>query len=149
MLQVGASDDCYTEFVCLSLRPSAWYNSAPTRRIFTKFDVLLFLEILSRITGTWHEDLRTFMIMSRSFFPRIRIVSDQSCRENQNTRFIFNNCFFFRKSCHLWDKVEKYGTDGRAADNNTAHVHCMLDTQGYKQTLRIDYTLITNLMHWL
>ena len=113
MLKVGASDDCYTEFVCLSLRPSAWYNSAPTRRIFTKFDVLLFLEILSRITGTWHEDLRTFMIMSRSFFPRIRIVSDQSCRENQNTRFIFNNCFFFenRAICEIkWKNMVQ--TDG-------------------------------------
>ena len=29
-----------------------------------------------------------------------RNVSNKSCRENQNTRFVFNN-FFFRKSCRL------------------------------------------------
>jgi hypothetical protein len=36
----------------------------------------------------------------------MRNVSDWSCRENQNTHFIFNN-FFLRKLCRLWDNVEK------------------------------------------
>jgi len=36
----------------------------------------------------------------------MRNVSDKSCRENQNTHFMFN--FFFRKSCSLCDNVEKY-----------------------------------------
>ena len=31
---------------------------------------------------------------------------------------MFNN-FFFRKSCRLWDIVEKYGTVGQATDGNT------------------------------
>jgi hypothetical protein len=35
---------------------------------------------------------------------------------------------FFRKSCSLWDNVEKYGTAGQATDGNMAHVHCMMDT---------------------
>ena len=34
----------------------------------------------------------------------------------------------FRKSYRLWDNVEKYCTAGQAADDNTAHAHCMLDT---------------------
>jgi hypothetical protein len=36
--------------------------------------------------------------------------------------------FFLRKSCRLWDNVEKYGTAGQATDDNMAHAHCMLDT---------------------
>jgi hypothetical protein len=38
-----------------------------------------------------HEDKYTFLIISCSFLLRIKNVSDESCRENQNTRFVFNN----------------------------------------------------------
>jgi len=54
--------------------------------------------------GTLHEDLCTFMIISCWIILRIRNVSDKSFRQNQNTRFMFNN--FFRKSSYLWDNVE-------------------------------------------
>ena len=37
-----------------------------------------------------------FMIIHRRFLLRKRNVSGKSCRENQNTHFVFNN-FFFRK----------------------------------------------------
>jgi hypothetical protein len=37
----------------------------------------------------------------------MRNVSDKSCGGNLNIHFVFNN-FFFRKSYHLWDNVEKY-----------------------------------------
>jgi hypothetical protein len=32
---------------------------------------------------------------------------------------------------------KKYGRAGQAADNNTTHAHCSLETLGYKHTLRI------------
>jgi len=48
------------------------------------------------MTGTIHEDQRTFLIISRSVL------------HNQSTNFMFNNFFFFRKSCHLSGNVEKY-----------------------------------------
>jgi hypothetical protein len=43
---------------------------------------------------------------------RMRYVSGKTCRENQNTRFVFSS--FFEKPCLLWDNVGKYGqaTDG-------------------------------------
>ena len=53
---------------------------------------------------------------------RMRNASDKNCRENQNTRFIFNH-FFFRNSFRLLENVETY--------DNMAHAHCKLDTQGY------------------
>ena len=34
----------------------------------------------------------------------------------------------FRKSCRLWDNVEKYGRARQVTDGNMAHAHCMLDT---------------------
>jgi len=30
-------------------------------------------------------------------------VLDNSCRENQNIHFMFNNFFFCRKSCCFWE----------------------------------------------
>ena len=43
--------------------------------------------------GTLHEDLCTFMIISRLILLRMRNVSDKHYRENQNTRFMFNKFF--------------------------------------------------------
>ena len=54
-----------------------------------------------------HEDQYTFMILSRSVLI-IRNAADKSCRENQNTYFMFNNFFFFRKLCrlrHMWKNM--------------------------------------------
>ena len=81
---------------------------------------------LIRITGTLHEDQYTFMMVSRSVLLRMRSVSDRSCRGNQNTRFMFSNCFL--NSCLLWNIVEKLCRAGQATDNSMAHARCMLDT---------------------
>jgi hypothetical protein len=77
--------------------------------------------------GTLREDQYPFLIISRSVLPRMRTVSDKSCRETGNTHFMFNN-IFSRKSRRLWDNVEKYFRGRRVKDDNMAHVHCMLDT---------------------
>jgi len=45
------------------------------------------------------------LIISRSVRIGMRNISDKTCRENQNPNFMFNN--IFRKSCRLWDNVEK------------------------------------------
>jgi hypothetical protein len=76
------------------------------------------------------------MIISSYFILRMKNVSDEICRENQNTHFTSNN-FFFLKSCRLWDNVEKLFRVRQATDDNMAHAHCILDNQGYKFTRRI------------
>ena len=43
--------------------------------------------------------------------------SDKVCTEHQNTHFMFNR-FFVRKSCRLWENVEKYGTAGQSIHDN-------------------------------
>jgi hypothetical protein len=84
-----------------SVRPPAWNNSAPAARIFMKFYIWVFFENLSRkskshynltrITDIIGKDLYTYSIISRSVLLRMRNVSGKSCRENQNTHFIFSN----------------------------------------------------------
>jgi hypothetical protein len=88
----------------MSVRPSAWNNWAPTGRIFMKFGIWVFFQNLSRkfkfhlnltrITDTLHEDLFTFMIIFCSVLLGMRNVSEKSCRENQETHFMFNKFFF-------------------------------------------------------
>jgi hypothetical protein len=39
-------------------------------------------------------------------------------------KFMFNNSFFFRKSCILWDDVEKYSEARQATDDNTICHKC-------------------------
>ena len=61
----------------------------------------------------------------------MRNILDKSCRENQNTPFIFS--YLFRKSCCLWDNVEKY-VRARGARNYVTIWSIrvlMMDNQGY------------------
>ena len=51
---------------------------------------------LTRITGTSHEELCTFVIICNWIIFIMRNDSDESCRENQNTHFMFNDFFFPR-----------------------------------------------------
>ena len=68
---------------------------------FDTFEILSrkfkFHSNLTRITGTLYEDQYTFLIISRSILPRMRSVSGEICRENQNKHLMFNN-YFFKKS---------------------------------------------------
>jgi hypothetical protein len=62
--------------------------------------------------------------------------------------FVFSDPFFFsRKSCRLWDNVEKYSRAGQATDDNMAHVHCLLDTKDYRHTLWICNTPLQQWLH--
>jgi len=65
----------------------------------------------------------------------MRNVSDKICRENRNTHFVFSNFFSENRGVYeiIWKK-KKYCRAGQTTDDNETHVHCMLDTQGYKHT---------------
>ena len=62
------------------------------------------------------------MTASHWILLRMRNFSDRSCRENQNTRCTFNNVFP-KKSCRLWDTVEKCCRAGQAADDVIRPMH--------------------------
>jgi hypothetical protein len=50
---------------------------------------------------------------------------------------MFNNGFFLDKPVVYEIMWIKYCRAGQATDDKLAHAHCLLDTQGYKHTLRI------------
>ena len=56
--------------------------------------------------------------ISRWILIRMRILSDKCSTGNKNTLFVSRNIFFFRKSCHFWDNVGKYGRTGQATGDN-------------------------------
>jgi hypothetical protein len=47
------------------------------------------------------------------------------------THILSSITFFFRKSCRLWDNLEKYVVEPDRRDN-LARARCMLSTQGYR-----------------
>jgi hypothetical protein len=131
--------------VCLSVRvqPLGWhwteFNWSWYFSIFLKFfEKNNFHYNLTTITGGWHEDRYTFMITSRSFHLRIKNVSGNICRENQNT--LFSITFF--KSCLLFDNVEKILYSRGGHSDSMAHAQCYkhAPTHTHTHTLTICHT---------
>jgi hypothetical protein len=58
----------------------------------------------------------------------MRNISDKkSCRENQNTHFVFSNFVFENLALFLMRECgKKYGRAGKTKDDNVADAHCML-----------------------
>jgi UDP-glucose 6-dehydrogenase len=75
------------------------------------------------------------MIISRTILLGMKNMFQTTVVDTIETHFLFNK-FFFRKSCLLKDNVENYCIVVLATDVNMAHMHCMLDILGYKNTLR-------------
>jgi hypothetical protein len=74
--------------------------------IWVLFENAVFIKIWQRIMGILHEDedQYTFLIVSRSVLSNMWNISDKTCRENQNTYFMFSKpSFFKKKSCCLRD----------------------------------------------
>jgi hypothetical protein len=82
--------------------------------------------------GTLHKH-QCKIFISLSLLLRVRNGSDKIRRENRKTHF--HN--FLLKWRRLRENVEKYCEARQAALDNMARVHCMLDTQGYRHTLRL------------
>jgi len=62
-------------------------------------------------------DIGTFMIASRLILLRMRNVSNKSCRENQNTHFVFNQVFFPENRIFYEIMRKKYGRFRQATDD--------------------------------
>ena len=88
-----------------------------------------------RVTDTLHVELYIFWNMSYSILFRMRNISIEICRRNQNTHFAFINYFFENRAVYeiMWGG---YCRAEEATDENIAHAHCKLDTLAYKHTLR-------------
>jgi len=71
----------------------------------------------------------------------MRNVSEKSCRGNKKKTFYFQYFFSFSKIVPFMTQNEKKNCRvGLATDDDMAHAHFMLDTQGYKHAPRIRNT---------
>jgi hypothetical protein len=88
-----------------SVRPSAWNNSAPTGRTLMKRDIwaFFFRKSVQKIQIALKSEKNDGNFTWRRFHiydsvslnsSKMRNVLDKSCRENQNTHFMFNDFFF-------------------------------------------------------
>jgi len=110
-----------SDYEHLHVCPSAWNNSSPTGRSFIKFEYfpkicrekIKFHLNQTRLKGTLHEERNTFLIISLSV-PKMRNVTDRSVERTETHPYCMFYFFFFRKSCRLWDNVEKYCRYGQA-----------------------------------
>ena len=130
----------------MSVCNSAWNISAPNLRIFMEFDDFgyFFRKFVEKIQVSLKSEKNTayctlrpicIFIIFRSIIFIMEIISDKVV-EKFKTHFLWSITFFFRKSCRLWDNVEKR-TDHRWQQ---ANADCLLDTKGYKHVLRLCIT---------
>jgi len=88
---------------CLSVPPSTWDNSAPTWRIFIKFDILtIFRQSIKKLLVSPKPDINNGHFTWRPIYILYHIPLSssqnkkcfrQNCRENQNTHFMFSDFF--------------------------------------------------------
>ena len=82
--------------------------------------------------GSLYEYQCSFLI-SHSILLRMKNISDKCCIENQNPYFMFSNFLFKNCAIYMWKNVAEL----QATDDNMVHVHCVLDTCGYKYIIKL------------
>jgi len=101
-------------FVCLSVRPSAWDNSAPTERIFIKFDVWVLSQIrrensvfikIGWSNGYLHDDQCTLWSYLSQFSLEWGIFQTKVVGKI-TPHILCSITFFF--NCAVYDIMSKY-----------------------------------------
>jgi hypothetical protein len=108
-----------------------------------KFDIWIFLENLSRkIQFSLKSDKNKGYFTWRPIYIFLSYLAQfilewktfQTITVDKLEPHVSCTVICFRKSCRLWNNVEKYCRAKHVTDDNMAHAHCMLDTKGYKYT---------------
>jgi hypothetical protein len=93
----------------------------------------------------------TFLIISLSVLLRRRNVTDKSCRENRNT--FYTQYILFRKSCRIWDNVEKYCRAGEAKRPQMTiwrmRIACWITKATNKRSEYVTFNSFFPLQQWL
>ena len=128
--------------------------------VFFEYTYLLrklkFSYSLTKIMGTLHEDLYTFMIISSWITLKWRDVWDRSCKENQYTHFLFN-IFFESRATYgiMWKNViEAHGLEmthtHKHTHTNTLYIYIYIYILGLLITLPLQHWLRrhTSMLRW-
>jgi hypothetical protein len=119
----------------LSVRPFALNNSAPTVRIFMKYDTWGFFEnsvskIQVSLKCSKNNGYFTWRLMNNYYNISLNSSNEkyfsQVLKGNIKRKF-YVQIFFSRKSCRVWDNKEICGSrPGHRWQQKTAHARCML-----------------------
>ena len=103
--------------------------------IFQKCAVKIQVSLKSdNNNGSLHEDQYTFFITSRSNLLRIKTFQTKVVDKIK----VQTSCSMdFPENRAVYEIMWKNVVEPDATENNMAHAHCMLDTLGYKHTLRL------------
>ena len=133
LLRASAKFRTATVIFVISVRLSPWSNRLPLEFFFYEISHLRIfrksvetIQVPLKSDKTLHEDRYTFLIIYHSVLLRTRNVVDKFVNEIKTRILCAINFFSPRKSCRLWDNVEKYCTAGQPTDDNIAHAHCIL-----------------------
>jgi hypothetical protein len=116
-----------TVSIVMSIRLSAWNSWVSTGRIFMKFCIWVFFgKSIEKIQGSLKSDKNSGYftwrpIQSGSLLLRMRMFQTKVVERIKT--HILCSITFFRKSCRLWDNVEKCCRTGQATDGSMAHAH--------------------------
>jgi len=88
--------------------------------------------------STLHEDLRTFMLISRWILLTRRTVWDKSCTENQNVSCVQHIFFIFFENGAVYEIMwENCRTVTQATNDNMVYLHSILDAWSCKHTFKM------------
>jgi len=98
---------------------------------------------------TLHEDQFALTIISRSVLLRLRNVSHESCTENQNTHFTFNNFFFF-ENLTIYEILRKIIVEPDRSQMTMWHL-CIACRIPKAKNTRSEYVILIafTLLQWL
>ena len=113
----------------MPVRPSVWNNSALTWRIFVKFwNLNIFRNFVEEIRFTFKSDssdghftwipVHLLCLYSAEFFLESKMFEINVVEQIKIHSLCSVTFFFSRKSCRLWDNVEKYDRARQATDGN-------------------------------
>jgi hypothetical protein len=124
--------------ICLSACPSLHMEQLRlhTEWIFLKFVIWIFCENLSRtnLMKIWQEWRVTDMNSDVYFWSCLAQfllewkMFETNIVEKTKTHISCSKRFFFRKSCRLWENLEKYSRAEQASNDIISHAQWMLDT---------------------
>jgi hypothetical protein len=103
---------CFWTFECFRTSLITPVTCKQSRQFVCNIFFFFFFKFhsnLKRIKGTLHEDQYILFIISLSVLLRMRNVSDKSCRENQNTNFVFSNFLRFENRAKMWKNIVEQG----------------------------------------
>jgi hypothetical protein len=87
---------------------------------------LNFIKHLTKIMSTLGDNICTFIVISRWNLLRMRNISDESCRENQNTHFVLNIFPLKIVSFVRWYRKIRWNGAGNRRQCNTLLALCTL-----------------------